>query len=154
MKTKARMILILCLAAALVCTAASADTEYVAMKCEGLDLMYKELGFDRMTGTDTDRARTAIMAAYDLLAYNSNVSILDNYIFVGLDKEAPDKILYIAFGGKDSSHMILFMPTNNGVHAYLVPIQLNAAWVETFMSPFCGKTYWQISPTLIKSLLK
>ena len=153
---KTGRILTLCLIVLTVFSAvtAAADSEYIPIKSDGLDLMYKEYGFDGMTRTDTDRARTAIMAAYDLLAYNSNVSILNNYIFVGLDKEGPDRIMYIAFGGKNSSSMILYAPKNSGMHAYLVPISMNALWVESFMGPFCGTKYWQVSPTLINSLLK
>ena len=157
MGKKAIRFLAVCLAAVLavsVMTAAAAETESITIKAEGLELLYKEKGFSGMTGTETERATTAIMAAFDLLSYDKNASILDNYIFIGLDKEKPDYLMYIGFGGKESSYMILYAPQNQSGYAYLVPVAMKANWIETFMGPFCGKQYWQVSPTVMKTLLK
>ena len=155
MKKTAKMILVLFLTAVLGFSAvtAAADSDYVIIKTEGLDLMYQQLGLRGMAATEADRAKTALMGMLDLLSYDSNASILDNYIFVGLDKEDPDRLLYVAFGGKSESSMILYSPQNQYQHAVLIPIPMSAVWVETFMGPFCGTQYWQVNPNTIKNLL-
>ena len=151
-----KRIMVFCLTSILLfaAVAAGADPEYVAIKTEGLDLLYGDGGLKGMTRTETDRARTALMAMVDLMQHDPNVSILDNYIFIGLDKDGPDKLMYVGFGGKKSSSMILYSPQNTRQHAVLVPIPMDATWVESFMSPFCGKTYWKVSPAVMKTLLK